>query len=275
MNKETIKQAIKRFNLIGIKHYSTVNVSFLAPNKRLDGKKILITGGSRGIGLYMAKKFLEEGAQVLITGRSETSLKDISEKLGCFYITFDVTDIGNIPSFIQKAHDLLGGIDILVNNAGISLHEGSIEYVTEESYDAQFDTNLKAVYFLTKEFLKQYEEGSRKGGSVLLLSSERGDYADDIPYGLIKSAINSLTRGLAKTRIKNNIRINAVAPGVTATEMTGRTRDAILTDTYSTGRFYLPEEVAEVACFLLSDAASCISGQIIVCNNGYSINSYK
>ena len=272
IDKKILKKIVSVFE---IKQYSTVKVSYLEPNQRLKGKKILITGGARGLGLSMTKKFLNEGAKVLIAGRNEAVLKDVSNSLGCLYIPFNVTDIEGIPDFIKKAYNMLNGIDILVNNAGVSLHEGSIEHVTEESFDIQIDTNFKAVYFLTKEFLKIYEDNSRRGGSVLFISSERGEYVDDIPYGLIKSAINSFIKGLSKSKIKNNIRFNAVAPGVTVSDMTGRTPETLIAKNYSTGRVYLPEEVAEIACFLLSDAASCLSGQILVCNNGNSINMYK
>ncbi len=250
-------------------------IKYLSPNKRLENKRILITGGSRGLGYAMAKKFVSEGADVLITGRNVERLKQVSEEIGCKYILFDSTDFDNIDSFISEASSLLGQIDVLVNNAGISLHEGSIRSVTRESYDAQFDTNLKSVYFLSQKFLELYEGNQQKNGSILFLSSERGLYVDDIPYGLIKASINSLTKGLSFLLRKSDIRINAVAPGITATDMTGTTSDNLYSGRYATGRYYLPEEVAEVACFLISDAAKCISGQIIGCDNGYNANSYK
>ncbi|MCM1295743.1 MAG: SDR family oxidoreductase [Muribaculaceae bacterium] len=253
----------------------TANISCLQPFHRLDGKKIIITGGGRGLGQAMAKKFISEGADVLITGRKEETLKSTALELGCKYIPFDVTDFENMDDFLFKANEMLCGANVLVNNAGISLHEGTIRNVSYEQYDAQFETNLKAVYFLTQKFLKLYEENHRTDGCILFLSSERGQHVDDVPYGLIKASINSLTQGLAKMLIRNNIRINAIAPGITATEMTGRTTDNLYSEKYATGRYYLPEEVAEVACFLISDAASCLSGQILVCNNGKSINYRK
>lgn len=223
----------------------------------------------------MAKKFVSEGAEVLITGRNAKSLEQASEEIGCKYILFDSTNFDNIDVFLGEVTNVLGQIDVLVNNAGISLHEGNIRNVTLESYDAQFDTNLKSVYFLSQKFIELYENNHQHNGSILFVSSERGKYVDDIPYGLIKASINSLTQGLSFLLRKNDIRINAVAPGITTTDMTGTTPDNLYSGKYATGRYYLPEEVAEVACFLISDAAKCVSGQIIGCDNGYNVNSYR
>ena len=273
---------------MGIKHYLKkvlsiikpskivkANISFLEPNHRLEGKKIIITGGNRGLGFSMAQKFVSEGADVLIAGRNEEALKDSSQKIGCKYLVYDVADVSKAESFLEKSDQMLGGVNVLVNNAGISLHEGNIRNVTPEQYDAQFNINLRGAYFLTQKFINLYETNHRTNGSVLFLSSERGQHVDDLPYGIIKAAVNSLTQGLAKLLIRNDIRVNAIAPGITATEMTGRTSENLNAPNYSTGRYYLPEEVAEVACFLISDAASCLSGQILVCNNGKSVNYRK
>ncbi len=251
-------------------------VSYLSPNSRLKGKKIIITGGGKGLGKAMAKKFTSEGASVLITGRDERSLQEVSQEVGCIYLPFDVTNFSALDGFIQEADNKLGGTDVLVNNAGLSLHEGNIDNVSIEQFDAQIDTNLKASYFLSQKFLQHYFKTGKERGCILFITSERGDYVDDIPYGLTKASINSLVKGLAKLYIKKNIRINALGPGVTASAMTGREVGGdMYAPNYSTGRTYQPEEVAEVACFLISDAAACISGQIILCNNGNSINSYK
>lgn len=270
-----IKQIIKKtIKYAQIKKVIRANITLLQPNKRLEGKKIIITGGSRGLGFAMAKKFVAEGAEVLITGRDINSLKKAAESIGCKYICYDVTDFANMESFIEEADKCLNGVNVLVNNAGISLHEGTIRNVQFEQFDKQIDINLKGSYFLCQKFLSLYEKNNRKDGSILFLSSERGQHVDDLPYGLIKAAINSLTQGLAKMLIKNNIRINAIAPGITATDMTNVSSNDLYAENYATGRYYLPEEVAEIACFLISDAAYCLSGQIIVCNNGKSLN-YK
>ena len=94
------------------------------------------------------------------------------------------------------------------------------------------------------------------------------------PYGFTKAAVNSMVQGLAYLYAKNNIRVNAIAPGVTASDMTGfKTDDNLYTDYNRIGRIYLPEEVAEVASFLISDISNCVSGQIIACNNAQSVNA--
>lgn len=272
-----IKNVIKKiFSLIQPTTYLKANITYLSPNNRLKGKRVIITGGGRGLGASFAKKFVEEGAEVLITGRSVHKLEEMSKELGCKYLSFDVSDFANFDKFLSEANSILGGANVLINNAGISLHEGEIFNVTEEGFDKQFNTNLKASYFLAQKFIQMYELNGMTRGSVLFVSSERGTYVDDIPYGLTKAAINSLTQSLAKLLIKRDIRINAIAPGVTASEMTGREVGGnMYAPKYSTGRTYQPEEVAEVACFLVSDASSCLSGQILTCNNGDSANTYK
>ena len=112
-------------------------------------------------------------------------------------------------------------------------------------------------------------------GNILFISSERGIMVDDLPYGISKAAINSLVQGLAKTLIKKGIRVNAIAPGVTASGMTGiNITDNLFRESQETSRIYLPEEVAEIACFLLSDTSNLLNGQILVSNEGKSIN-YK
>lgn len=251
----------------------TAEISYLQPNGLLTGKKIIITGGGRGLGASMAEKFVREGAQVLIAGRTEKTIKDTAERIGCKYLALDVSDVETFADFIKQADELLGGINCLVNNAGISLHENSFFDVTPDTFDKQIDTNFKGAFFLTQAFIRTVRAEGRKA-NVLFISSETGDTMDFRPYGFTKAAVNSMTQGLAYLFAKDNIRINAVAPGVTASDMTGIPADGDIYLAYNhTERAYLPEEVAETACFLLSDASGCVSGQIITCNNAKTINA--
>ena len=269
-----IKQKIKNKILKPLRPVKiTADISYLNPQNRLKGKRIVVTGGSRGIGKAIANKLIKEGAQVIITGRNEESLKKCSEELGCKYMVLDMLDISSFDSFINNAVSKLGGLDCLVNNAGVSLHEKTFFDVTEETFDVQVNTNFKGPLFLTQAFLKELRSNNRSG-NVLFISSETGITMDIRPYGYTKAAINSMVQGLAYVLAKDNIRINAIAPGITATEMTGFSADKNLyCQSNMTDRVYLPEEVAELACFLLSDVSGSISGQIIACNNGRSINS--
>ena len=257
---------------IPIKHI-TANITYLSPNERLKGKNIIVTGGGRGLGFAMAKKFKDEGANVLIAGRNEKTLEKSAQTIGCQFLKLDVSSKTEFKAFLDKADKLLGRVNTLVNNAGISLHENDFTKVTIDSFDAQIDTNLRGGFFLTKAFVELLESRNEKG-TILYTSSETGETVDERPYGWTKAAINSMVQGLAYKLAKQGFRINAVAPGVTASDMTGLKADG---DLYLEGsineRVYMPEEVAEVACFLISDASGCLNGQILCCNNGKTINA--
>ena len=268
---EKIKRVIK-YILYGIptEHILKCNVVVSQSTKKLLGKNILITGGGRGLGFYIAQKCILEGANVVIVGRNEDVLKTASKELKCRYIAFDLSNISNISKMLNEAINMLDGrIDCLVNNAGISLHEKSMMEVTLETFDKQLDINLKAPYFLTQNFIKHCIDVHNKKASVVFVSSERGLYCDEIPYGLIKAAINSLPRGIARRHVRNGIRVNAIAPGITESDMTIADRTKNMACEYNCGgRFFLPEEVAETAAFILSDEANCINGEIIACDQG-------
>lgn len=269
-----IKQIIKKI-ILNLRRpvKVTANISYLNPNGKLKGKRIIVTGGSRGIGKAIAHRLIDEGSKVIITGRNEESLKKCSDEIGCNYLILDMLDISSFERFIENAESELGGLDCLVNNAGVSLHEKSFFDVTEETFDVQVSTNFKGPLFLTQAFLKKLRSNNSPG-NVLFISSETGITMDIRPYGYTKAAINSMVQGLAYVLAKDNIRVNAIAPGITATEMTGfSAEENLYCQSNMTDRVYLPEEVAETACFLLSDISGCISGQIIACNNGRSINS--
>lgn len=274
----SLKSVIKKgllFMLYGLspRKEVTAQISYSAPNDRLQGKKIIVTGGGKGLGAAMAAKFISEGASVLITGRHIDVLQKTAEQLGCKYLQLDMQDTKSFDDFIVQANQMLGGIDCLVNNAGISLHEPTFFDVTPESFDAQIATNFRGAFFLTQRFTHLLLQENRKG-NVLFVSSETGETVDIRPYGFTKAAINSMVQGLACLFVAQGIRVNAVAPGITASDMTGYKTDGNLyLPDNATERVYLPEEVAETACFLLSDISGCISGQIIVCNNGKTINA--
>ena len=152
-----IKKYVKRvgrYLLKGIpENHITTNIVTIAPNELLKGRKIILTGGGRGLGYAMAKKFTEEGALVLIAGRNEDVLKQSAKQINCKYQVLDMRDVNSFQAFIDKSKVLLGGFDSLVCNAGISLHEKDFFHVTEGSFKEQFDTNLRSNIFLTQKFI--------------------------------------------------------------------------------------------------------------------------
>ena len=272
----SIKSRVKHlfsFLLHGVPNPVYANISYLSPNETLCGKKVVITGGGRGLGFSMAKKFVAEGAEVLIAGRNIKVLEESAKKLECKYLQLDVSNPSEFDAFMDKAEELLGGVNVLVNNAGSSLHENTFFDVTPETFDKQVDTNLKGAFFLTQTFIRHIKNTDTKA-CVLFVSSETGDTMDFRPYGFTKAAINSMVQGLAYLFAKEGIRVNAVAPGITASDMTGLSTEGDISYRGNiSGRVYMPEEVAEVAAFLISDAAGCVSGQIITCNNAKTVNA--
>lgn len=249
----------------------TAAISYTSPGNRLAGKRIIVTGGSRGLGFAMAKRFVAEGAKVLIAARNEELLKQRASELECDWLCIDMQHFDTFESFVETAVEKLGGIDCLVNNAGISLHEPTFFDVTPEGFETQLKTNLEGPFFLSQKVASQMLSNS--GGSILFISSETGDTADIRPYGLVKASINSLVKGLAYLFVKDNIRVNAIAPGVSVSDMTGVSPENLYLPYNSAKRAYLPEEVAEAAVFLISDAAGSISGQVLACNNANTVNA--
>lgn len=240
------------------------NISYLTPNHRLEKRRILVTGGSRGIGYAIAKRCVSEGAYVVITGRDEKNLAKVASEFNGYKV-FNMYDITQMKNTFCAIDEEFGPFDSLICNAGISLHESSFEAVTSEGFDRQFTTNLKGNYFLAQQFLKQLTSKN-----LLFISSETADMCCEIPYGLTKNAVNSLVGALSRHYYRSGKRINAIAPGLTLTDMV-KDRDTCDDDiSYpnSSGRYFLPDEIAEVAVFLLSDASKCISGEIIHTNAG-------
>ena len=274
--KNYIKRAL-RFILRGEPRITTIaQIITVKPNELFIGKKILITGGGSGIGYAMAKNLAAEGATIVISGRNEEKLKQAAQEIGCKYCVMDITNVDQLQRIFIEEDKKIGGFDCLINNAGLSLHESSFEEVSIDNFDKQFNTNFRGAYFLTQSFVNRCKEYERKNCKIIFISSQRGTFVDNIPYGLTKATINSLVQGLAYDLIKDDIRVYGLAPGATVTDLIGfETNGNLYYEINRTKRLYIPEEVAEVANFLLTDRANCLSGNILVCDEGRSINTYK
>lgn len=248
----------------------------LVHGRTLAGKTVLITGGGSGIGLEMAKKFISEGAKVIITGRTENRLRNAvtlidSDQIS--YLIWDVSDIVETERNVVKLFtDNDGVIDVLVNNAGISRRE-KFGFLTAENWDAVYNINLRGLVFLTQSVVNRWLQMNR-AGVILNIASFAALELNEDAYGTSKSALIGLTRGLAKKYARNDIRVNAIAPGViVGTDLNAVQRSVapdgdLRCDWLGSGRYGTPAEVAELATFLISDASSYISGQTIVCDGG-------
>lgn len=249
------------------------HVTNIEHGQMLAGRHIIVTGGSKGIGYQIAKRFVAEGARVLIVGRGLEALQKAAQELNCQYMQYDLTDTASMPAFIAAAAEKLGGLDGLVNNAGICNIDNGFLNVTEQSYDEQFLLNVKSPFFLTQAFVQYVTDHKIESSGVVFITSERGLYPDDAPYGMTKAAIGNIISGIARRFAVQGVHINGIAPGVTADV---KNHPEKYDDAYLKGsvaqRYIMPEELAEMAVFLMSDASRCLSGEILPCNIA---NHYK
>lgn len=244
----------------------------------LKGKSILITGGSSGIGYAIANKCINSGAKVVITGRDENKLKTAVCKIdskNCNYYVWDISDISDISNRLKDITVLLNGdIDVLVNNAGIQPNKffGDVD---EQEWNKIYGINLKGNYFLTQEIVKLWKDKPFSGyKKIINISSQGGFVGATYPYRMTKWDIRGLTEGLGKLLIDDNIIVNGIAPGIVRTGMQNfslQQGDNIYTYQNPVKRVCFPEEIAELALFLIGDCSNFIIGQTIVCDGGYSL----
>jgi NAD(P)-dependent dehydrogenase (short-subunit alcohol dehydrogenase family) len=264
-------QYVKRGGVI----YTTV--SQIRYGQLFKGKKVLITGGGSGFGYAMAGKFLDEGAEVLITGRNEEKLKHAVSSFrspNIHYLVWDLLDTAAVSSKFNDALQTIGGdFDIFINNAGVWKNTKFLK-VSEKEWDMIVDTNLKGLFFIMQEETN-YLLSANKEGKIINITSVEGIRTDFNPYSASKWGANDLTRGLAKQLAPKGIIINAIAPGVALTDINRELKDEAGDNEYypvhRTGRFTKVEEVAELAAFLASNAANNIVGQIIAIDGGWTL----
>ena len=245
---------------------------------RCDGKHVLVTGAQRGIGRAIALRFAEAGADVALNFLDD---KEAAESAAAQIVALGrrVTTIGADISrpeearrLVAEAERALGPIDVLVNNAGIFPRAPFLE-LTEETWDAVLDTNLKATFVCAQEAARRMVAGGRAGAIINLSSGApyRGSMRATA-YMASKLGIVGLTRGMARELAPHGIRVNAVAPGITNTAMPrlGNTEEALaaLGRSNPTGRLAEPEDIADVVVFLATDDARHVVGQLIHVNGG-------
>lgn len=248
-------------------------VSIKEPGKLLDGKVALITGGSGGIGMAIAKSLLECGCKVIIAGTNEQKLKKSIEILqnDAKYVILNMNDISSFRDKINSVVSIFGHIEFFVNSVGVHSENFDFWNMTECEYDRVMDINLKGVYFFAQSAAKYLRDNNLKG-KLLFVSSSRGSEPAWSPYGVSKWGLNGMVKGLAKELFHYGINVNAIAPGSTATNLLGYKKgDSIYSDDNSECRMIMPEEVGNLTNLLLSDAGNMINGEIIHISSGRGI----
>ncbi len=235
----------------------------------LQGKIAVVTGGTRGIGFAIVKAFLEEGASVALFGsRQETvdkALVSLNAGDKVMGLAPDLSDFAQVEKAMAEVKAHFGKIDILVNNAGVSAREPIYNY-DPAAFDKVINLNVNSVFYCSKAVVPYMKE--QGGGSIVNTSSMVSLYgqASGCSYPASKYAVNGLTKSLAKELGKDNIRVNAVLPGVTRTDMVAALPPEMVARVSATiplGRVGEPEEVANAFVFLASDKASYITGAFL------------
>ena len=232
----------------------------------LENKQAIVTGGTSGIGMEIARKMIACGAVVTLVGRNPQKTQKVAQELGCDYLLLDLTDTHDL---IDKVTDYIKDrkIDILVNSAGIIDHEAWLEK-TPENFDLVINTNLKAAYFMCQTIAKHMLEHKIQG-HILNVSSSSSMRPGWGPYQLSKRALNGMTMGFADKLAKDGITVNGLAPGVTVTPMASQFMD---TDNLAyfnpLRRAETPEEIANLAVFLVSNLGTSIVGDTVMITGG-------
>lgn len=246
-------------------------------SKKLDGKKALVTGGSRGIGAAIAKRLAEDGADVVITyaGNQKAANQTVaaitaSGRKG-LAIQADAADGAATAAAVQEAATALGGLDILVHNAGIA-NFAPISADTQDNFDKTFAINVDGVFAGTKAAVPLLSDGGR----ILIIGSINAHsmpVAGGAVYGATKAAVAGLARGWARDLGPRGILVNVIQPGPIDTDLNPADGPfaSVLTPHVALGRYGKVEEVAALAAFLASDEASYITGAAIDVDGGFTI----
>ena len=245
----------------------------------LAGRVCIVTGGAQGIGAACIRRFAREGAKPVIADVDDAHGEALAAELGGLYVHCDVGDKAQVDALVAKTMQAHGRIDVLVNNAGIFKAAEFLD-VTEADFDAVLRVNLKGAFLMGQAAAREMVKAGR--GAIVNMSSVNGVLA--IPtissYNVSKGGINQLTRVMALSLADKGVRVNAVAPGTIATELAAK---AVLTSEEAKARIMSrtpmkrlgePEEIADAVAYLASDAASYITGEIVVVDGGRMTLNY-
>ena len=244
----------------------------------MERKNVFITGGSRGIGKAIAKKFAQNGYDVIVNYVSENTnleelekeLKNGQEEIRTLFVKGDVTDVASCTEMVEQITKEFGKLDVVINNAGIT-KDGLLMRMKEEDFDKVLDINLKGTINICKQIVPIIKK--KKHGKIVNISSVVGvaGNAGQSNYAASKAGIIGFTKSLAKELASRNILANCVAPGFIRTDMTDVLADSVKENILSSiplKRMGTAEEVANLVYFLASDENSYITGQVIPIDGG-------
>lgn len=245
---------------------------------RLDGKKALVTGASRGIGKAIAVAYAEAGADVVLVSRKAAVLEETAQEIGrlgrkALVVPANCGKAEEIRALAQRVEAEWGGVDILVNNAGTNPMMGVLTSVEESVWDKTMDVNLKGPYLLAAALCPPMK--ARGWGRIINMSSVGGLRPNPIlsVYNISKAALNAMTRVLSQELGGYGITVNAIAPGLIKTRFSSAlTENEVIlkrsVEGSALGRIGAPEEIAGIALYLASEASSFTTGEVFVVDGG-------
>lgn len=249
--------------------------------KKLEGKVAIVTGGSSGIGRAICEAYAAAGAHVVVADLNESSAQDLASEIGGLAVKMDVGDIASIEAGVARTVEAFGGVDILVNNAGI-FDMASIDKVTYDTYRKLYDVNVAGTIFAIKAVAPLMK--ARGGGSIVNFASQAGRRGEPniVLYCSTKAAVISITQSLALELADDNIRVNAIAPGVIDTPMWDKVdaqfavyenkpkgqKKREVGEAVPMGRMGDPRDVADPCVFLACDDARYITAQTLNVDGG-------
>jgi NAD(P)-dependent dehydrogenase (short-subunit alcohol dehydrogenase family) len=244
----------------------------------LEDRGVVVTGGAGGIGRAVAGAFASAGARTAVVdvdaARCEEVVAGLEDPPRHLALGADLTDLGSHEAVLRRALEAFGRLDVLAHLAAVLRRRPTIEDVTEEDWDVQIDTNLKATFFLNRAAARVFRELGR-GGRIINFTSQgwwTGGFGGSVVYAASKGGIVSLSRGLARTLAPDGITVNSIAPGAADTPMmrSGSSEEdlAAFVRMVPLGRMAEPDELSGIVLFLASDHARYITGATINASGG-------
>ena len=237
----------------------------------LKDKKIILTGGSRGIGLSILEKLYSLGSQILIIGSNKENLEKTKSKFPKILIeAFDLADHHQITNLFKNCMNQLGGLDVLINNAGITRDNLAIR-MSKDEWSKVIDVNLTSSFLMSQESIKLMLKN--KKGSIVNITSVVAHLgnAGQVNYASSKAALIAMSKSLAREYAKKNIRVNCISPGFIETDMTSVLKEdqkAMLLNNIPMGKMGVGNDIANGVIFLASDMSNYITGETIHINGG-------